>query len=99
MYDPFPHFTIHQTNDISNLRRNHNHHNHKHLPRTNRQTLRDDPSNSREAYLLCLRPVSPAAHRPVLVWVDVVPVHPVDRANAGGWMRGNGDFLGLFGCF
>lgn len=43
MYDPCQHLTKTRLTTSSNLRRHFNHHHHKHLPRTNRQALRDDP--------------------------------------------------------
>ena len=43
MYDPCQHLTKTRLTTSSNLRRHLNHHHHKHLPRTNRQALRDDP--------------------------------------------------------
>ena len=68
------------------------------LPGKNRVALHKTPQHGRTTDLLCLCGGCPFAHWSLLVWVDVLPVYSVDRADTCCWLCYYGHFFRLLGC-
>lgn len=92
---PFPTQSLIRSN--SNVRRRYSHHYHQHLARKDRRPLRETLLLRRRPSLLRLRRICSPPHRSLLVWLDLVPLHPLDRAHSGRWLCHNGHLLHLPG--